>query len=581
MGEVLHWWHPVAAISDLRDRHIFQTELFGHELVVWRADDSFVNVWENRCLHRGSRLSGGVNDGTELVCAYHGWRYANQTAGCTYIPAHPADAPSRTVCNRVYPSLLQDGFVWAALELPGELPSSDLRHEGDPLVLRSLPIDVSFEEIQHHLEDHEFDIYLGPNSKNTGSELVPDDLSLFSYQNSTSHELFSLRLILQPFNTNKTIVHGLLSPAPEEQDRLASLLHYNTQFTKFREKVESNTFVTPDQHLGDIDRPTDGWRAVSLSNTNSIEVEVVKKWKTAVDIVGFEFHPLGVDLPTFQPGAHIDVHLANGLVRQYSLINGPGEQSHYQIGVKLEQNSRGGSKFLHEDVQQGDRLTISGPHNKFGLRRDAPRTVLFAGGIGVTPLLAMAQALNRSELDFALHYFAQSEDHLAFQDRLEQLGNRLLTHIGLGPEETTQTVASILGSYDYLSQVYSCGPPQMISAICDTAAGLGWPAKAVHYEYFTNDNNIDDSSAFEIHLARTGVTLSVNSGQTILEVLRVNGVLLDSSCEQGACGTCEVGVLDGVPAHQDVYLNASEHEAGNRIITCVSRALSTQLVLDI
>ena len=581
MGEGLHRWHPVAAISDLRDRHVFQTELFGHELVVWRADDSFVNVWENRCLHRGSRLSVGVNDGTELICAYHGWRYANQTAGCTYIPAHPADAPSRNVCNHVYPSLVQDGLVWAALGLPADLPASDLRHEGDPLVLRSLPIDVSFEELQYHLEDHEFELHSAPNDKNLQFGLIQDDVNLFSYQNSTSIDLFSVRFMLQPFNSSKTILHGLLTPVPEKEDRLASLLHYNTQFTKLRQKAESNIFIDTDQWLGDIDRPSYGRRGVALPTTDEIEVEVAKKWKTAIDIVGFEFHPLGADLPTFQPGAHIDLHLANGLVRQYSLINGPGEQDRYQIGVKLEQDSRGGSKFLHEDVQEGDRIRISGPHNNFGLRRDVPRTVLFAGGIGITPLLAMAQALNRSELDFVLHYFAQSENHLAFQDRLGQLGNRLLTHIGLGPEETTQTVAKTLGPYDHLSQVYSCGPPQMISAIRDTAGGLGWPTEAVHYEYFKNEKTIDDRSAFEIHLARSGVTLSVDSGKTILEVLRANGVPLASSCEQGACGTCEVAVLDGVPDHQDVYLNAFEHEAGNRILTCVSRAISTQLVLDI
>tara|TARA_Y100000590_G_scaffold363015_1_gene420441 strand:+ start:41 stop:478 length:438 start_codon:yes stop_codon:yes gene_type:complete len=144
-----------------------------------------------------------------------------------------------------------------------------------------------------------------------------------------------------------------------------------------------------------------------------------------------------------------------------------------------------------------------------------------------------------------------------------------------------QTVEKTLGPYDHLSQVYSCGPPQMINAIRDTASSLGWPPEAIHYEYFKNEKTIDQLSAFEVHLARSGISLSVDSGKTILEVLRANGVPLPSSCEQGACGTCEVPVLDGVPHHQDVYLNDSEHEAGKRIMTCVSRAHSEQLILDI
>ena len=581
MGQGSHQWHPVAAISDLRHRHVFQTELFGHEMVVWRADDSFVNVWENRCLHRGSRLSVGINDGAELICAYHGWHYANRTAGCTYIPAHPSDAPSRTVCNRVYPSFVQHGLVWAALEPPDDMPALDLLDEGEPLVLRSLPIDASLEEVQRHLAGHEFSVHAGQNDQNPLFGLVPSDQNSFCYQNSASADPFAARFLLQPFSSTKTIIHGLVAPAPEEGDRLASLLHYNTQLTRFREEVESSIFVSTDLWLEDIDRPTHGRRGITLSTADEIEVEVVKKWKAATDIAGFELRPAGTDLPTFQPGAHIDLHLANGLVRQYSLINGPGEQGCYQIGVKLEQDSRGGSRFLHEEVQEGDRIAISGPHNNFGLRRDTPRTVLLAGGIGVTPLLAMAQALDRTELGFTLHYFAQSTEHLAFQDRLGELGNRLQTHIGLGPEETMQTVEKTLGSYDHLSQVYSCGPPQMINAIRDTASSLGWPPEAVHYEYFKNEKTIDQLSAFEVHLARSGVSLSVDSGKTILEVLRANGVPLPSSCEQGACGTCEVAVLDGVPHHQDVYLNDSEHEAGNRIMTCVSRAHSKQLVLDI
>jgi ferredoxin len=193
----------------------------------------------------------------------------------------------------------------------------------------------------------------------------------------------------------------------------------------------------------------------------------------------------------------------------------------------------------------------------------------------------MAQALARAGLDYQLHYFVQSEDHLAFPERIERLGSQVLTHIGMGPAETVRLVEELLGTYDSLSQVYTCGPPAMIGEVRSTASNLGWPLETIHYEYFKNETVVDSLSAFEIDLARSGMTLFVEGGKTILEVLRENGVTLPSSCEQGACGTCEVAVLEGLPHHQDVYLNESEHAAGDRIMTCISRAHSERLVLDI
>ena len=137
-----HRWHPIAASSDLVSRHVFHGQLLGREFAVWRADDGFVNVWENRCLHRGVRLSIGINDGRELKCQYHGWRYANRTAGCTYIPAHPADAPARTITNRTFAAVERYGMVWSAEAPEGEVPSIAGIGEGEQLVLRPIPLDA-------------------------------------------------------------------------------------------------------------------------------------------------------------------------------------------------------------------------------------------------------------------------------------------------------------------------------------------------------------------------------------------------------------------------------------------------------
>ncbi|MDG2427016.1 MAG: Rieske 2Fe-2S domain-containing protein [Acidimicrobiales bacterium] len=581
MAKGIAEWYPVASIKDLRERHVFQTELFGHELVVWQADDGYVNVWENRCLHRGSRLSVGINDGAELVCAYHGWRYANQTAGCTYIPAHPSNSPARTICNRVYPSFVRHGFVWSALEQCSDQLVVELTNDDEPLVLRSLPLDVPLEEVQKHLQNCEFNLGEGTDDQVQKHKYAPAVGEPYSYKYRTSNSSFSVHLMLQPFDDKKTVIHGLVTPAPKKESRLDWLLSLNTQLAKFREEVESSISVDMGRWLDTDDTHAHQVSQGAGSRVSEMEVVVSKRWLTAIDIVGFELRPVEGGLPTFQPGAHVDLHLPNGLSRQYSLINGPGEQDRYQIGVKLEQNSRGGSKFLHEELHEGDQLLLSGPHNNFRLRRDTPQTLLFAGGIGLTPLLAMAQALERTDLSFILHYFVQSSEHLAFQERFAQFGDQLKTHLGLSPAETEQRVVETLGSYDHLSQVYACGPPAMISMIRETAMSLGWPPEAVHFEYFKNEIILDEFSAFEIHLARSGMTLSVDSGSTILDVLRENGVALASSCEQGACGTCEVGLLEGEPNHQDVYLNETEHEAGTRIMTCVSRSHSDRLVLDI
>ena len=157
----------------------------------------------------------------------------------------------------------------------------------------------------------------------------------------------------------------------------------------------------------------------------------------------------------------------------------------------------------------------------------------------------------------------------------------MIYHIGLSPESTISDIKSILSDPGHAKNLYVCGPGPMLEATREVAYELNWPDDAVHFEYFKNNNEVDDSSSFEIELARSALTLEVPSGKTILEILRENGVVLPSSCEQGACGTCKVNVLKGEIDHQDVYLNSTEKADGDVIMTCVSRALSDKLILDI
>lgn len=581
-------WFPVAAAEDLPLRHVYAGQLAGHELAIWRADDGNVNVWEDRCVHRGVRLSIGQNDGAELMCQYHGWRYANRTGGCTYIPAHPADAPAQTICTRTFPAVERYGLIWSSIDSLGDVPTVDAlvdaRDAVEAVVLRSLPFDATPDHVMERLAGHTF----AP-----ASNLRPDvepaiacdpmpglgvALTSTAGRHSTTVVFF-----VQPVDADKSIVRPVLVASDGEAIDLDVLIHHAHALDDLRSLVEGEAksrekptkLSPPFEPLAD---PSDARRE---PRSAPLRVRVASKYDTATGITAFELAPLGGALPSFQPGAHIDVHLPNGLVRQYSLTNGPHETDVYRIGVKLAIPSTGGSTCLHENVREGDVLAISEPHNNFTLRRDAMQTILIAGGIGVTPLLSMAKTIARTGLDWVLHYFVQATNHVAFAPDLDRLGDRVATHLGLGADETVIELERILATTSEHAHVYICGPAPMLDAARRVASDSGWPDSSIHFEYFENTSVVSDSSEFEISLARSALTLRVRPGETILEVLRANGVPMPSSCEQGACGTCFVRVIDGIPDHQDVYMNDAEHAGNDRVATCVSRSLSDRLILDI
>lgn len=557
-------WYPIASSEDLPFRHVYQGQLLGRELAVWRADDGNVNVWENRCLHRGVRLSIGVNEGGELKCQYHGWRYANRSAGCTYIPAHPADAPARRIENRTYPVQEAFGLVWSAANDDITFAPFPGAEAGDWFPLRPMPVNAAPEDVRAALAG------LAPDDQ--PADLLP---GLAIRAGSTIY-------FVQPVDAGRAVIRGLLPAQPDT----ITLRQYNETLTKLRDRLERAAARKPapeplqpafDKVSADLATMPD----IPIPRGNTLPVVVRRKWTSADGVIGFELAAREGHLPTFQPGAHIDVHLPNGLIRQYSITNGPGELMSYIIGVKQESASKGGSKVLVETVREGDVLAISEPRNNFPLRRDATRTVLIAGGIGITPLLSMARFLDKSSLPYELHYFTRAGEQVAFRGDLEALHGKVLLHTGLPRAEIGTTIATALGQWSRAQHVYVCGPGAMLETVRATAAAQGWPDEAIHFEYFKNDKVIDDSSAFDVELARSAMTLHIPSGKTIIEVMREAGLTVPSSCEQGACGTCLTTVMEGEVDHQDVYLNDSEKRSNTCMMTCVSRAKSPRLVLDI
>jgi vanillate O-demethylase ferredoxin subunit len=316
-----------------------------------------------------------------------------------------------------------------------------------------------------------------------------------------------------------------------------------------------------------------------------MQVKVQRKALEATDICSFELVPTEAGpLPRYEPGAHIDVEVGSGQIRQYSLCT-PYNDDCYVIGVKRDPRSRGGSMFMHGEVKEGDVLLIGQPRNHFPLAEDGERFILVAGGIGITPLLAMATHLGSAGKTFELHYFAQSAEHVAFRQRLQDtaLAFRVNYHHGYGPDALPELLASIVGASAPRKYLYLCGPRPFMELVRQSAAS--WPADQVRFEYFGAGSTPVPAPApevsFEVCAAASGISAQVQAGESIVNVLRANGVHIETSCEEGHCGTCMTEVLEGQPEHRDSFLTADEKAAGNRILPCVSRSCSARLILNL
>lgn len=317
---------------------------------------------------------------------------------------------------------------------------------------------------------------------------------------------------------------------------------------------------------------------------SQLTVKVVNKVLEAVDIVSLELASVdGKQLPPFSAGAHIDIHLPGGIVRQYSLLNDSAEQHRYIVGVLKDPESRGGSVAVHDKVNVGDVLEISAPKNHFELVH-AKRTLLFAGGIGVTPILCMARRLSQTNADFEMHYCTRSPDRTAFEKDIKAstFADRVHFHYDSGDEAQKLNLKSLVAGPQDGTHLYVCGPTGFIDYVVNTAKEAGWAAGNVHLEYFgAAEVDTSGDTSFEVKIASTGKSFTVPADKSITQVLDENGVFVPVSCEEGVCGTCLVRVLEGEPEHRDLYLTDAEHVANDQMTPCCSRSKSPVLVLDI
>ncbi|MYS82797.1 PDR/VanB family oxidoreductase [Embleya scabrispora] len=301
------------------------------------------------------------------------------------------------------------------------------------------------------------------------------------------------------------------------------------------------------------------------------------RWEAAGVVSLILVDPIGKDLPGWRPGAHIDLTVGDGAVRQYSLCGDPDDRKSYRIGVLREADGRGGSRFIHDRLRVGALIDVAGPRNHFPF--DPPSRIRFvAGGIGITPLIPMIREAEARGLDWRLTYGGRSRVSMAFLDELDP--SRV--HVHPADEAGPIDLDTALGDPRQDTAIYTCGPAPLLDALEERASS--WPQGALHLERFSAPPAaapVAGDVPFEVVAKRSGVTVTVPADGTILKALEDAGVSTLSSCSEGICGACETLVVDGKPDHRDHVLGEEEKASGEYIMICVSRACTRRIVLDI
>lgn len=315
-----------------------------------------------------------------------------------------------------------------------------------------------------------------------------------------------------------------------------------------------------------------------------IEVRVEGMRYEATDVLSLELRPYpDADLPVFEAGSHIDLHLNNGLVRSYSLINRPDERTAFRIAIYRDPASRGGSSYVHEGLRPGQLLRISMPRNNFRLVEDAGQSIFIAGGIGITPFLAMTARLNALGRPWRLFYCSRTPERAAFLTELQDLAalgqGELICNFDSLPGAALLDIEAVIAEAPPESHFYCCGPTGMLASYREAARAV--PAERVHFEYFSSDVELAAAGGFTVILGKSGRRVSVPPGNTILDALIAGGMSLPYSCQQGVCGACEVAVMAGRPDHRDMILSEEERASNRTMLICCSGSLTPELVLDL
>lgn len=338
-----------------------------------------------------------------------------------------------------------------------------------------------------------------------------------------------------------------------------------------------------DPRQGDFQNADTGLHSGAVDPTTaSIQLRVHSIERVADPILAIELRGLDTaPLPPFSAGAHVPLHLPNGLVRSYSLTNSQDERERYVIAVGRDAKTRGGSRFIHDQLRVGDLIAAGVPRNNFPFEEKADQSVFIAGGIGVTPYLSMIRRAVQLQRPWELHYCARSKSSAAFLDELASLTTkhgRLITRFDDELRGEYIDLGRLIAGGAPNAHFYCCGPEPMLAAFRSAAAVL--PSTQVHFEYFTQAEEAERTGGFTVRLARQNRSIYVSPGQTILEALHAAGIDAPSACREGVCGTCEVRVLEGTPIHRDSVLSPEEHAGNQTMMICCSGSQTPFLTID-
>lgn len=307
---------------------------------------------------------------------------------------------------------------------------------------------------------------------------------------------------------------------------------------------------------------------------------LIKKTELSPEVSDFEFQIEEGRFAGLEAGAHIDVHLEDGLIRQYSLWNWSLDGRTLNVAVKREDNGRGGSLAMHA-LEEGVLVQIGGPRNHFKLQPGDRYVTLIAGGIGATPLVAMARELLNAGREFQVIYLVRAPEHAAMDSKFRALGLNEWYRLHCSDDEGFMDMAEVMKGLPVDSDVYTCGPEPMLNAVLE--AGTAMRGGTIHFERFAaaSDAQHGETEGFEVELKSTGAVYQVGADDTILSVLQSNGVPVEFGCSEGLCGSCIVDVIDGEVDHRDGILTPEEKAESAYLCTCVSRAKGARLVLDL
>ncbi|NRB04872.1 MAG: reductive dehalogenase, partial [Rhodobacteraceae bacterium] len=500
--------------------------------------------------------SGAITAGPKLMFnGYEIWKSDSQKCA-TYRITTPGGAMCGR-CMKTCPWNLEGifserPFRWAAMNIPATAPAlaklDDMVGNGGLNPVKKWWWDIELgEDGGYH-----------PTQKEVNARGLQRDLDL-KYEDQTL-AVYPANLAPHPH------------PYPFPMDREAGIEAYQAMVTaeEYKERLKRGDESVVHKYTADGESPV-------------VRLKVSKVEKMCADVTKFELRAAdGQDLPPWEAGAHLDVVVAPEFLRQYSMSGDPADRSVYQIGVLREDDGRGGSKLMHRIFSEGRNVFVSRPINHFPLEEDATRTYLMGGGIGITPMIAMAHRLHALQRDFDVHYSIPSRSAAGYLNDLEQVPWADRVHIHVSDEGSRADLASLLGTYSPGQHVYTCGPERFMEAVLSAAEAGGFPDDARHMEYFSVPDVPDYVNYdFTLKLARSGKELHVPADKTATDVLAENGIHVDVKCSDGICGVCKCGLIDGEAEHRDFVLSKSQRKEA--VILCQSRALEKDgtLVVDL